>query len=414
MQSSYSKEKPYAIVVGLDTMQGIQTARILADHNIPVIAIAKNPKHHCCRTRVCDDILFADTAGEGLVETLVSLGPRLQQKAVIYPCQDVCVSLISLNREILGEWFYIMLADADVIEMLMGKESFYSYAQENGFLVPKTFVLRCQEDVERAAKEIDYPCVLKPTRRSARWDAETTSKGFKLNEAEELLRIYGQVEQWADTLIVQHWIEGSDADLYSCNCYFDQDSKLVASFMAKKIRQWPPQAGSSCLGEECRNDTLLSESIRLFDTIGYRGLGYVESKYDASTGKYYFIEANLGRPTGRSAIAEAGGVDMLYAMYCDALGLPLPTDLEQKYSGVKWLDFRHDLQAVFYYWRRGELSLREWWQSWRGPKAHAYFSWSDPRPFLSDIWHAVRIIVSRKERNRRRRNLPSRSTLPGS
>ena len=105
MQSSYSKEKPYAIVVGLDTMQGIQTARILADHNIPVIAIAKNPKHHCCRTRVCDDILFADTAGEGLVETLVSLGPRLQQKAVIYPCQDVCVSLISLNREILGEWF---------------------------------------------------------------------------------------------------------------------------------------------------------------------------------------------------------------------------------------------------------------------------------------------------------------------
>lgn len=412
MQPSYKKEKAYAIVVGLDTMQGIQTARILAGHDIPVIAIARNPKHHCCRTRVCDDILFADTAGDGLVETLARLGPRLQQKAVIYPCQDICVSLISQNREILGKWFHVMLADADVIEMLMGKESFYRYAHENGFLVPKTIVLRCTDDAEQAAKEIEYPCVLKPTRRSATWDAETTSKGFKLSDAEELLRTYGQVEQWADTFIVQHWIEGNDATLYSCNCYFDRNSKLVASFIAKKIRQWPPQAGSSCLGEECRNDTVLSESIRLFDTIGYRGLGYVESKHDERSGKYYLIEANLGRPTGRSAIAEAGGVDMLYAMYCDAVGLPLPTDLEQRYSGVKWLDFRHDLQAAVHYWRRGELTLREWWNSWRGPKAHAYFSWSDPGPFLADIGHAVRIMVSRKEWNRRRRKIPARSVTP--
>lgn len=404
MQKSYSKEQPYAIVVGLDTMQGIQAARILAGHNIPVLAIAGDPKHHCCRTRVCDDILFADTAGEGLIDTLISLAPRLKQKAVLYPCQDVCVALVSQNREILSEWYHIILADVDVIEMLMGKESFYSYALENGFLVPKTFVLHSREDAERASREIDYPCVIKPTLRSTRWNEETTLKGFKVTDAAELLRIYKQVEQWSETLIVQYWIEGSDAALYSCNCYFDREGKLVASFMAKKIRQWPPQAGSSCLGEECRNDALLSESIRIFDAVGYRGLGYVESKYDARTGKYYFIEANLGRPTGRSAIAEAGGVDMLYAMYCDAIGLPLPANLVQRYGGVKWLDYRHDLQAAIYYWRRGELSLREWWQSWQGPKAHAYFSWSDPMPFLWDIWHAVQVMMSRQERKRRQRN----------
>jgi len=409
MQSSYSKENAYAVVVGLDTMQGIQAARILAARNIPVIALASNPQHHCCRTRVCEEILFTDTGDKELVDTLVELGPRLRQKAVIYPCQDVSVSVIAKHRKRLNRWFHIMLADTHVIDTLSGKESFHAYAAENDFVVPKTFVLRCQQDVERAAQEIDYPCVLKPSRRSQRWDLETTSKAYKVNDAEELRRLYRQVKEWADTLIVQYWIEGSDAELYSCNVYFDRNSKLVASFVARKIRQWPPQAGSSCLGEECRNDEVLNESIRLFDTIGYTGLGYTESKYDARTGKHYFIEANLGRPTGRSAIAEAGGVEMLYAMYCDAVGLPLPKNLQQRYHGVKWLDFRHDLQAAIYYWRKGELTLRQWWQSWWGPKAHAYFSWSDPGPFFFDLWHVLRVATSRKERHRRRRILLARS-----
>ena len=38
-------QHPYAIVIGLDDMNGIQTDRILAGHKVPVTAIAKDPKH---------------------------------------------------------------------------------------------------------------------------------------------------------------------------------------------------------------------------------------------------------------------------------------------------------------------------------------------------------------------------------
>ncbi len=58
-------QQPYAIVIGLDGgMNGIQTARILAGHNVPVIAIARDPLHYCCRTKVCERILFADTKSD--------------------------------------------------------------------------------------------------------------------------------------------------------------------------------------------------------------------------------------------------------------------------------------------------------------------------------------------------------------
>ena len=101
----------------------------------------------------------------------------------------------------------------------------------------------------------------------------------------------------------------------------------------------------------------------------------MEMKRDQRTGKHYIIEPNIGRPTGRSAIAEAGGVELLYTKYCDLVNLPLPTNREQKYEGVKWIYFMHDIQSSFYYWRRGELTIRDWWQSIRGSKNDAVFSW---------------------------------------
>ncbi|MGH3508007.1 MAG: hypothetical protein ACRDO2_12470, partial [Nocardioidaceae bacterium] len=40
-------------------------------------------------------------------------------------------------------------------------------------------------------------------------------------------------------------------------------------------------------------------------------------------------------------------------------------------------------------YRNGELTVREWMSSLRGPKAHAIWSARDPKPFAVDITHAV-------------------------
>jgi predicted ATP-grasp superfamily ATP-dependent carboligase len=88
----------------------------------------------------------------------------------------------------------------------------------------------------------------------------------------------------------------------------------------------------------------------------------------------------------------------MYTMYCDAVGLPLPTNRQQKYKGVKWIHLLRDLQAAAYHWRHGELTLKEWWHSVRGRKAYAIFSWSDPMPFLTALFRAVPVMRSAKER----------------
>lgn len=377
--------RPFALVVGLDCMTGLQTARILSKRGVPVIAIAKDPNHFACRTNACERILFADTTSDEFIETLVTLAPELNEKAVLYPCTDMSVLQISRHREKLADKFHVVLPESEVVEMLMDKISFIKFAQKERLPIPTTFFLKDRCDVEQAMQHLMFPCILKPPIKSPKWEQNTKKKVYKIFNKSELFKIYDQCAAWAEILMVQDCVEGPDANLYSCNCYFNSESEPLVSFIARKLRQWPPEVGTSCLGEEVRNDIVLEESIQLFRRVGYRGLGYVEMKKDDRTGKHFIIEPNIGRPTGRSAIAEAGGVELLYTKYCDVLGLPLPENRVQKYAGVKWIYLRRDFQSAYFYWRRGDITIRDWWRSLRGRKGYAVFSLSDPLPFFVDF-----------------------------
>lgn len=395
--SSALPEQPYAIVIGLDNVTGLQTARILSRHKVPVIAIAKDPAHHFCRTKVCERILFANTANDELITALMTLGPELNQKAVLFPCSDLSVLLISRRRDQLDRWYHVVLPEPQVVEMLMDKVGFYTYAREAGLPIPRTFIVTSMAEVEQAADKLTFPCIMKPPMRTPAWEKHVRTKVFKISNAAELRAVYQRYSPWARVLMVQEWIEGTDAELYSCNCYFNADAKPLVTFVSRKLRQWPPEIGVSSLGEECRNDTVLQETIRLFQSVGYRGLGYVEMKRDVRTGEHFIIEPNIGRPTGRSAIAEAGGVAMLYAAYCDTVQRPLPPNLEQQYGNAKWIYLRQDIQSALHYWRRGDLTLVQWLRSWRGCKGDAVFSWADQAPFWTDLRRSIGLFLRKNK-----------------
>ena len=378
-----------AVVVGLDCITGLQTARILARRGVPVIGIARDPAHFACRTRVCERAYRAETGGPALIDALERLARTLPEPAVLYPCTDDAVLALSRGRERVQARYRLVLPDADVVETLVDKVRFLELAGRIGLPIPPSFVIRDRAGAEAAAAGLAYPAVVKPPYKSPAWQEATRAKAFKVRDGAELLEIHERFAPVAPVLIAQEWIDGAESELYSCNCYYGRNGRPLAAFVARKLRQWPPETGTSSLGEEVRNDEVLRATLQLFDAVGYRGLGYVEVKRDARSGRQLVIEPNVGRPTGRSAIAEAGGVELLYTMYCDATGRALPEARVQRYVGARWIYWRHDAQAAFTAWRRGQLSLRDWARSWRGRKAEAVFSWSDPMPFAADLARAA-------------------------
>ncbi len=395
-RNSRLSNKPFAIVIGLDSINGLRAARTLAYRDIPVIGIAKRPEHYCCRTNVCTEIIYAETENEALIHTLKKLGQRLEQKAVLVPCNDLNVLPISQHRQQLDSWYHIVLSDPQVCELLMHKTNFYSFAQQEGFATPRTFILKCRHDAEHAARALTFPCILKPSVRTEKWERKLKFKVYKLSTPEDFLSLYDRCGKWYNDLIVQEWVEGSDSNLYTCYCYFSANHEPLVTFVTRKLRQWPPETGEGCLGEECRNDIVLQETVRLFKRVGLRGLGYLEMKRDSKSDRYFIIEPNVGRPTSKSAMAEAGGVELLYTMYCDALGWDLPKSRVQKYGSAKWIFFRRDLQSSYYYWCRGQLTVGEWWRSLKGKKVDALFSWIDLGPFIGDWFQVFRSIFRPK------------------
>lgn len=374
-----------AVVVALDCITGLQTARILTARGIRVTGIAADRRHFCARTRAVARVVESPTAGERLIETLERLGPELDGPAFLVPCSDTAVLTISAERDRLAPWYRFVLPADDLVRRLVDKIGFAELAQASDLPIPPTRVLRDRADAEAAASALTYPVVIKPGLKTAAWQAATKAKVFRVESAPELLETYDRCRAWTDALIAQSWVDGEDTDLFTANVYFDRSSQPLVTFITQKIRQWPVETGTGCLGVEVRNDAVRDETIRTFERVAYQGLGYLELKRDARTGRYLIIEPNIGRPTGRSATAERSGVEFLLTAYRDSLGQPLPEARTQRYRGVKWIYLRRDVQASLVAARGGKLSLRAWLHSMRGPMVEAVGSFRDPVPFLADM-----------------------------
>src|SRR2546430_8105632 len=107
-----------AVIIGLDCLPGIQTSRILAENGVPVIGIARDPNHPFSHTNTCDAIRFTPVRQDELMSVLEVISSQLDQKAVLYPCTDYSVLLVSRNRQALQESYHIALPEPETLEML--------------------------------------------------------------------------------------------------------------------------------------------------------------------------------------------------------------------------------------------------------------------------------------------------------
>ena len=206
-----SRERPNsAVVIGLDTMQGLQTSRLLAGRGIEVHGVLTDGSHPFRRTHSCTSVSVAPTAA-AIPDALAALSRRFDTPAVLYPCQDSAVRTISEHRAELKDGYIVVLPSHDVVTMLMEKSSFHHHAERNGLPVPRSAVLYDRSDAERAANVLTYPCALKPTSRSPEWSRHTNTKAFEVATPDELLATYNAVAGWVESMVVQEWVVGPDS-----------------------------------------------------------------------------------------------------------------------------------------------------------------------------------------------------------
>ena len=103
-----------AVVIGLDSITGLQTARILADRAVPVVGIVADRRHWGARTNSCVEILECELSGAALISALQRLGDRIGRTSVLMPCTDGSVDTLSRERDQLKDHFVLPLAPHEV------------------------------------------------------------------------------------------------------------------------------------------------------------------------------------------------------------------------------------------------------------------------------------------------------------
>ena len=373
---------PPAVVVGIG-LTGLGMVRSLRDPrnplSMPITAIDSDLRQPTAYTRLCAKVHCPDVDGEGLVDSLIEQGRRRSERPVLLLSQDLAVLTVAKHQHTLSSFYRFSVPTADVTDLLMDKSRFGEYATRHGFNVPRTFAINGADDLEPALAGLRFPCVLKPIYRNSAWSERGYPKGFVCQTAAQLRAAYGQVSDVQSSFVAQEWIPGDDSEIYFCLAYFDEQSRPVATFTGRKLRQWPLAAGNTSLAEASGIPSIKQETVRLFETIKFRGLGSVEFKRDPRTGEFKIMEPTVGRANLQSETATANGVNLTWIAYAHLTGLDCGR-IRLRPRPAIWINEFTDLQSGMARVGRGELSLGSWMRSYRRPRYYAWFSWKDPLP----------------------------------
>jgi len=369
-----------AVVVGLN-VGGLGVIRALSEKKIRTIGVDSTFAIPGAQTRLCRKVKCQSIENDTLIETLIDIAKRSSYKPVLYLCEDVAVMVVAKNIREIEKFYFLNFPEVKTVETLMDKKLFSQYAQKNKLSAPAYYTAQNMPELEKIADKAPFPCILKPTFRTAEYNEYAPSKAYQIKSPEELVSIYKIISPWIDEVIIQEWIPGSDDQVLFSLMYYDTLSKCTVSLCGRKLRQWHPETGTASIVESIENETVRVESEKLFDLVKYRGMGSVEFKKDPRDGKLKLIEATVGRADWLSYLAVASGINIPYIYYCDILfGRKLP--VTPAIYGVKWIVDDNDLKAAFYYFIKGELSIKKWINTLHGPRSFAYFNKKDIGPWI--------------------------------
>jgi len=275
------------------------------------------------------------------------------------------------------------------MDSVLDKRKQYDLARSIGVLHPATYSLENQIELEEAKDKIEYPALIKPCYSKGVWnDRYAGVKGFMVSNPADLASVWKRLSAEKLPVFAQSIVRGPDSNVFEVYVYMSKSGVPIATFVTRKIRQYPVMFGNGTLMVSVHDDEVLRFGMKFFKGIGYCGLGSIEVKKDDRDGECKLIELNP-RLGVQNAQATNAGLNFPLIEYADLTGSPIRPMGDYK-DGVKWLDMTHDVLAFIALSRCRRLSVDTWFRSISDVDCHAYFARDDLKPFLKQ--YATRLV----------------------
>lgn len=377
-----------AVVVG-GGLNALGIVRSLGQAGIPLIVVDQDPKSPAMRSRFGRKVVCAALEGEVFVNCLLELARGAPAQLMLFVTEEKSVNEVSASRARLAPRFLLRLPEHERLMALMHKQGFQQLAEGVGAPVPRTVRLQSPADLP-AADALNYPCVFKPSEKNYAYGAQF-KKAYKVASPAEVAELYARIHPVMADMVVQEWIEGSDADVYFCLQYVGADGEAVSSFAGRKIRAWPPRIGgtASCTAAWDVAEELKVMTTTFFRQVGFTGMGSMEYKRDARDGRFYMVEPTVGRTDFQEEVASLNGVNIPQAAYLYESGLA-PVAPGKAAVPQIWREPMCDRWS--FEEGGGQVDERS-----RGHAVNdAYWRWNDPMPWIDLMAGRVLARLGRK------------------
>ncbi|MFH2027905.1 MAG: ATP-grasp domain-containing protein [Nanoarchaeota archaeon] len=252
-------------------------------------------------------VVYPDPHNYGKLKIFMNSFLKKRKFDLVFPVWEDMTMFFSKHKDEFSRYAKVPVIEYDKYIRARDKQLTMEAAEKAGVPYPKSYFINNISELERISRKIEYPVIIKPTMQSG-------SHGLTYcSTAQELVVNFKKVVGVHGKSIIQEYIPyGGDA--IGVSCLYDYDSKPVAVFSHKRLREYPIGGGPSTLRMAIKHREAERLAVKLLNELNWFGLAMVEFKTDPRDGSLKLMEINP-RVWGSVALPICSGVDFPYLLY---------------------------------------------------------------------------------------------------
>ena len=308
--------------------------------------------------------------------------------------EDETLALIAKKHNEFSRLAYLPIVTSEKLDLARSKDKILQLAEKLGVPTPRTWYVDDTRELDHLLKELPFPVVIKPRVSSG-------AVGICYVECpKDLPQLYRLVHKRFPYPLIQERIPHKGHG-YGASLLFDENGKLKASFVHKRLREYPITGGASTLRESVRRDDIRDMAVTLLEALDWFGVAMVEFKEDPRDGIVKLMEINP-RFWGSLFLAVEAGVNFPYLLFRMSLGEKIePVESYELGKKCRWLlpgDILHFIANP----KRNSL-LPQFLRIFEKDTAYDILSLGDPLPVLWRLLTPLTFLYDRDMKYRLKR-----------
>ncbi|WP_374323234.1 ATP-grasp domain-containing protein [Streptomyces sp. AP-93] len=262
-------------------------------------------------------------APAALLECLTGVSERIGRPAVLIAMDDLSAIAVSRVGAILTDRFRIPHQPDDLPARVADKAELSRLCARWDVPHPETVIPASGAEAAEAAWRLGLPVIAKWSRPWLLPAGTGLRSTTLLHAAAEARRLYERSAEAGSRLLLQRFLPaGPDTDWFFHGAFARGGRPLVTGSGRKEL-SWPVRTGLTAVGRWLPDPAVEEAGLTLAERLGYQGILDLDFRRD-ERGVFRLVDFNPRPGAQFRLFTDAGGLDVVQAMYLDLTGQRVP------------------------------------------------------------------------------------------